>query len=266
MAQMWRELSMPDNFSFNPSENDEDWTGIRTFLRDDDNGTILPANLPVPGISNVNFRATAYYRGGFQPTSFIAREVNFILDCGDELSALNAATHYVVTYAAKSLSDRNFPNEQTPTESLTMGNTVMSIENRPKNGFAYKWANNAAGVGNVIRIDVPTADYSTSDPGHLSFASAIASVTRIGAVSNSDGRWLSVGANISEYRDDEDNALYLAIRNYKFKEITGPAFDAAITGNDRGWQCVWDPARGLFDHTILTTYSTVAFTDIMPGL
>lgn len=267
MAEMWKELSKPDNYSFDPSENDEDWTGVRTFLRDDVNGTILPANLPIPGVSNVSFRPTPFFRGGFQPTAFIARSVAFVLDCGDELSALNAATHYIVNYASKSLSTRDFPSEQDPTESLTMGVTVMSLENRPKNDFLYKWANNAGGVGNIFKIDMPTATYSINDPGHVSFAAAIASVTQIGAVNAADGRWLSVGANISEYRDDEDVELFLAVRNYKFLEIVGPAFDAAITGNDRGWQCLWDPKRQLFDHTEPLTYQDViAFGDVMPAL
>jgi len=266
MPERWKELSLPDNFSFKPSENNEDWTGKRVFLRDDVNGTILPTSLPVPGISNIVFRATPYYRGGFQPASFIARNVQFILDCGDELTALNAATHYIVDYAGKSASDRNFPNEQTPTESLSMSNTVMTLENGPTNAFTYSWQNNPGAIGNVFRIDIPVSVYSITDPGHLSFASAIASVTQIGSVSNSDGRWLSVGANINEYRDDQDNALYTATRNYKFKELTGPAFEGAITGNDRGWQCVWNPIAQRFDHTSPLTYVTSAFTDIMPAL
>jgi hypothetical protein len=266
MPEMWKELSKPEHFQFNPSENDEDWTGKRTFLRDDVNGTILPADLPVPGISNVNFRATPYYRGGYQPLSFLAREVEIVFQKAAESTE---GQLYIVNYAAKSLSDRDFPNSQTATESLSISSTVMTLKNKAKNANNFKWAANggAVRVDNVtFRIFMITADYSISDPGYLNFAAAIASIGAPGTVSNADSRWLIMGGNISEYRDDQDNERYRVVRSYKYKRIPGPDFEAGIVDIDKGWQLVWNPDVQKFDKTAPLLYATSAPPDILPTI
>lgn len=265
MAEMYKEITKKGKWDFNPSENDEDWIGQRTFLRDDIGGTFTLAQLPVPGVSNVTFTATPFYRSGFQPTSFIARGVKFRLDCG----SLTKAYHYIVKYAAKSVSDRDFPSTQDPTLSLRKGSELLILKNVNNNAGVYQFEDGNGQLANKVdggvKVFMPVADYVVTDPGFATFGAATAAMSPSGRVLNTDSRWLSVGADIDEYRDDDDTELFRLVKSYKYRSIPGPAFGNNLNSAD-GWQLVWNPIKVQWWLTNPLTYPVSAFVDVMPSL
>jgi hypothetical protein len=147
----------------------------------------------------------------------------------------------------------------------------MTLKNKAKNANNFKWAADGAAVrvDNItMRVFMVTADYSISDPGYLDFATAIASIGKPGNVSNADSRWLIMGGNISEYRDDQDNERYRVVRTYKYKMIPGPAFanPPVAADKDKGWQLQWNPDKQHFDNTAPLIYAVAAPPDILPTI
>jgi len=268
MAIMWREITKGNNWQFNPSENDEDWTGQRSFIQDPD-GAIATADLPIPGVSNVSFTPTPNYRGGYQPSNFIARNVKYTLGAGVYGEAVGTkAQKYVVGYAAKSVSSRRFPSEQDATVSLRISTELFTLSNTANKNSAFQYEDgNAVTSGRItkpLKLLLPVATYVVSEPGYANFAAAIASGATLGTVSSTDSRWLAMGTNISEYRDDDDDELFRVERTYSYKRFPGTNFADGIVDVDKGWNMVWNPDDQKFYLTNPRIYATSVFSDVMP--
>jgi hypothetical protein len=84
-------------------------------------------------------------------------------------------------------------------------------------------------------------------------------VNQIGRVQTGNSAWLALGADISQFIDNEGDDAFKCVRRYSYKYIDHSAGAA-------GWNHVWDPQNAKFDKTTPLSYKSASFTDTLPTL
>jgi len=238
-----------NEYSYDPGE--ESTTGTRVFVQNP-NGAISS----LPAILDQLPQNPAFTSDYPVPDNCLLRTIS-ITGYKSGTGQTDSAYKLVFNYNTKS-SETSVPDPEDEPENLTIGGEYMQLPN-----FGGASAVTYDGSGNPVKANtyqyVATAQYDKTQI-YTSMQLAINSITnQIGRVQSGNGSWLALGADISQFIDNDGDDAFKCVRRYSYKYIDHSQGAA-------GWNHVYDPQNGKFDTTTARTYKTSGFTDTMPSL
>jgi hypothetical protein len=242
-------IELLKEYSYNPGE--ESTTGTRVFIQDPA-GTITT----LPAIEDPLPQNPAFTSDYPVPDNCLLRTIN-IVGYKSGTSQTDSSYKLVFNYSTKS-SETSVPDPEDEPENLTIGGEFMQLPNfGGTSGLTYN------GSGNPVKENtyqfVNTAQYDKTQIYTTMQLAVNSIVNQMGRVQTGNSAWLSLGANISQFIDNDGDDAFKCVRTYSYKYIDHPAGAA-------GWNHVWDAQLGKFDKTDPLSYSSAAFTDTLPTL
>jgi hypothetical protein len=236
-----------DGYSYNPGE--ESTTATRVLI-EDATGSI--GSIPAIGDAFPVNPAVA----PTPPDNLLLRTIN-ITAYKSGTGQSDSQYMYTLNYSTKA-SQTSVPDPEDEPENLTIGGEIMQLPN-----FGGTSALKYDTSGNPVKAHtyqfVSTAQYDKTQI-YTTMQLAVNTITnQIGRVQTGNSAWLALGADISQFIDNDGDDAFKCTRRYSYKYIDHPQGAA-------GWQHIWDAQAGKFDKSNPLSYSTAAFTDTLPTL
>ena len=236
-------------YSYNPGE--ESTTGTRVFVQDP-TGAISS----LPAILDQLPQNPAFTLDYPVPDNCLLRTIS-ITAYKSGTGQADSGYKYVLNYNTKS-SETSVPDPEDEPENFTIGGEYIQLPN-----FGGTSSVTFVGTGNPTKTNtyqfVATAQYDKTQIYTTMQLAVNSIVNQIGRVRSGNSAWLALGADISQFIDNEGDDAFKCVRQYSYKYIDHP--DGAA-----GWNHVWDAQRAQFDKTDPLSYSSASFTDTLPTL
>jgi hypothetical protein len=242
-------IELLKEYNYNPGE--ESTTGTRVFIQDPA-GTITT----LPAINDALPQNPAFTSDYPVPDNCLLRTIN-IVGYKSGTGQTDSSYKLVFNYNTKS-SETSVPDPEDEPENLTIGGEFVQLPSFGGASATIFVTSNKPVKANVYQF-VATAQYDKTQI-YTTMQLAVDSIkNQIGRVQSGNTCWLSLGADISQFIDNEGDDAFKCVRRYSYKYIDHPEGAA-------GWNHVWDPQNTKFDKTTPLSYSSASFTDTLPTL